>query len=725
MPKNCYHRLKNIIKESLGDFEWVKDIVPPLEPNFDYNGNEYWIDISHIVSKDERTEIRDYLNKKFPSDEFNFSMFDTLIKGIVIHCGDDEESKIPQKNKVCLLANNYNEDDYVGSRTIYVDCKDILSYIKYEEEKNKLTESLDDLSWIEQSESTFNPNFDFNGKEYWLDITNLNKKERKKIVYYIKKVLPNYKEFHAGEMIDIGEDYYKGIIIHCGAEDTDYKPDENLLCFSRQSYEDDYIDPLQPNLNQNNSIYVDGKEVLVYLNLIVDDEEELDESLEWSDKDTPFDEKDKSFENDPSFENDEDWVPNPERSYWKQGDAGGSSGGGDMNESNDMDWINDIKPDPLIASPDLFFRGDDDMYMTLDTLGHDVTNMSEMTMCELAINYGYRWSEDHEGWYHRDEVADFAGGNFPKGVRRGLDESDELDWIKDVSDQAPPMSSRKRIDLKDFIIELVKDSDEHMEVLQMLLNLDLFTPSDKYIHETGNNGEGFTPEEYDDFGVTNWLEGAWLEDGNSLWSNEPSLAYGEINELLRQLEWADGDHKWSLEDWHTNDYNLEYGSYQDRYIFKNKIDGSHFALSFDGSSHDGIEDNGDYLYQVYPKNVTKLVYESKIIKRAIKEEVDGIDTDPTWSNDEDMNESDELQWIKDVPDTIPPYDRRITIDLKDFIFDIAKDDIDLLHFLTSEDFIGPTEEYMRTGNGGEGFTPEDWDDFGYDEWAGDGDWVGW
>ena len=259
-----------------------------------------------------------------------------------------------------------------------------------------------------------------------------------------------------------------------------------------------------------------------------------------------------------------------------------------------------------MASPDVFFRDDDEMYYTLGELGHDITNMEEFTMCELAINYGYRWSEEHEGWYHRDEVADFTKGNYPKGVRRGLDESDELQWIKDVPDTIPPIERRNKIDLKDFIIELVKDSDEHMEVLQMLLNLDLFTPSDTYKHETGNNGEGFTLEEYDDFGVTNWLEGDWLEEGNSVWSDEPSLGYGEINELLNQVN----GHKWVLEDWHTNDYNLEYGTYQDRYIFKNNFDGSYFALDFDGNSYDGIGDNGGYLYQVFPKQITKLIYES-------------------------------------------------------------------------------------------------------------------
>ena len=33
--------------------------------------------------------------------------------------------------------------------------------------------------------------------------------------------------------------------------------------------------------------------------------------------------------------------------------------------SNDFDWIKDVKVDPLMASPDVFFRDDDEMYYIL------------------------------------------------------------------------------------------------------------------------------------------------------------------------------------------------------------------------------------------------------------------------------------------------------------------------------------------------------------------------
>ena len=168
------------------------------------------------------------------------------------------------------------------------------------------------------------------------------------------------------------------------------------------------------------------------------------------------------------------------------------------------------------------------------------------------------------------------------------------------------------------------DSDTHTEILEMLTSNDLFGPSDKYIHETGNNGEGFTSEEYDDFGFTNWLEGAWLENGNSVWHNEPSLEYPEINELLYDLNGGE----WVLEKWHTKDYNLEEGWYEDRYIFKNKNNGSYFALNFNGNAFDGPNGDIGHLYQVYPKEISEIIYESKLIKRILLES--------------------DLGWIKDI-----------------------------------------------------------------------------
>jgi len=462
--------------------------------------------------------------------------------------------------------------------------------------KNIIKESIDDMDWIKDIEPT-NLNFNFDGKEYWVDVSEIAIEGRKEIANYIKKTIPNYTEFSGGELIDLSRGMNKGVIIHCGSDRTDFEPEENLICYSDSSYEDDYeID--NPHSDISKSIYIDGQEILDYLT-VVGDEEELDESLEWSDKDTPFDEKDKSFESDPSWKNDEDWALNPERSYWKQGDAGGSGGGG-MDESNEVDWIKDVKPDPLTASPDVSFRDDNEMYDTLNQLGHDTINMAEMTMVELATNYGYRWSEEHEGWYHRDEVANFVNGNFPKGVRRGLDESDELQWIKDVPDTTPPYDRRIKIDLKDFLVDIAKYD---VYLLHFLTSDNFIGPTEEYM-QTGNGGEAFTNDDWDEFGYDEWVgDGHWVD--NHRWMEDPKIWQSEIRE---SMELTDGI--WKMVEWDTLDYNLERGTHQDRMVFKRKSDGAYFALDFSGSHYDGIEDWGEELYQVFPKQITRFIYES-------------------------------------------------------------------------------------------------------------------
>ena len=90
--------------------------------------------------------------------------------------------------------------------------------------------------------------------------------------------------------------------------------------------------PFDEDENNDNSIYVDGREVLIWAKSNNnEEEEELEESLEWTDKDTSY-ETDKSFESDPTWTGDDEWASNPERSYWKQGDAGGGDSGGDESD---------------------------------------------------------------------------------------------------------------------------------------------------------------------------------------------------------------------------------------------------------------------------------------------------------------------------------------------------------------------------------------------------------
>ena len=406
--------------------------------------------------------------------------------------------------------------------------------------KNIIRESLGDLSWIKDTQPNFKPNFPFEGKEQWVDVCQLNQDERKKLVDYIREALPNFKEWGVDGLGDIRRGNRKGIVIHCGSDSTNYEPEENLLCFADNNYEEDYAfnDPLIDIPN----IYIDGREVVEYIDMMYGDEE-LDESLEWTDKDGSFDGKDKSFENDPDWKNDESWASNPERSYWKQGDAGGSAGGGDMNESQD------------------------------------------------------------------------------------------LDWIRDVSDRLPTYDQRTRVDLKDFLLDYAEDN---LSVIDFLHNEDLYIPTDDYRRR-------YTPEEWDEYGTDRWRDGDFKEHGQ--WIEDPWVTSWELMEELEE-----GCNKWEFIDRTTEDYDLEIGSYNDLFIFKRKKDGRYFALGVSGSSYEGMNDNEDFLYEVFPK--MKLVYESrkKLIKKILRE---GFD----WIQDNSISGDELEELIRKTGATSIPFDR--------------------------------------------------------------------
>jgi hypothetical protein len=203
--------------------------------------------------------------------------------------------------------------------------------------RNIIKESLDDLDWIRSSESGFDPNFEFKNFEYWVDLSTLTDYELTLVRDYILKVLSdiNLSGDRARKFSNLRS--YRGIIIHCGSDTTDYQPEKNNLCFMDIPFEEDE--------NIENSIYVDGREVLGYIKYTEEDEE-LDESLEWVDKDNTYG-GDERFSTDPTWKGDDNWSTNPERSYWKQGDAGSSGGGEDVNESDeDWSWLEDTGEHP-------------------------------------------------------------------------------------------------------------------------------------------------------------------------------------------------------------------------------------------------------------------------------------------------------------------------------------------------------------------------------------------
>ena len=277
--------------------------------------------------------------------------------------------------------------------------------------RGRIRESLDDMDWIKDTQP-IKIDFNFDEKEYWVDVSKIDIEGREKIVDYIKKTVPNFREFGGGELYDTSRGLNKGLIIHCGSDETDFEPEENLICYSSSSYEDDYFVD-NPYADISKSIYVDGQDILDYLS-VIGDEEELEESLEWTDKDVPFDEKDKSFEADPTWTDDVDWKTNPERSYWKQGDAGGS--GGDMNESQDLDWM---KGDYEKASPSDRPRVDAEEFL----LDYAEDNLEIIDI--LSDEDMYVPTNDYKRRYTKEEWEDYGEDRW-----RDSDFREHGEWIE-------------------------------------------------------------------------------------------------------------------------------------------------------------------------------------------------------------------------------------------------------------------------------------------------------
>ena len=324
--------IRNIIKESLDDLNWIGSSELNFDLKHKFNGNIKQItstyDVPMSFDKGISPEmIRQFLNYFGPMYLFELDG----VKYLYQDRGDyewfiDEEgydyvdNEIPEKLRVADMGLRFS---------------DILDI--YFDENKGLNESLDDLDWIRSSESGFDPNFEFKNFEYWVDLSTLTDYEITLVRDYILKVLSdiNLSGDIARKFSNLRS--YRGIIIHCGSDATDYQPEKNNLCFMDIPFEEDE--------NIENSVYVDGREVLGYIKYTEEDEE-LDESLEWVDKDNTYG-GDERFSTDPTWKGDDNWSTNPERSYWKQGDAGSSGGGEDVNESDeDWSWLEDTGEHP-------------------------------------------------------------------------------------------------------------------------------------------------------------------------------------------------------------------------------------------------------------------------------------------------------------------------------------------------------------------------------------------
>ena len=206
-----------------------------------------------------------------------------------------------------------------------------------------LKESFEEFgNWFDETEPTFkNWDFTFDGKhEYWVDISMLDADEHKLIFDYIKKVVPYSRLSNtATQFARFG--FFNGIVIHCANDENDYFPDENFICFMTEKFDED--------TNNENSIYIDGGEVLEYINAT--SKKNIKEGSGWTDdKDSVYWSDDSlHWGSDSSFSGkDPDWELDPDKSYWKKGSGGSSTSsdtsGGEETVKEEEDLLDDKNP---------------------------------------------------------------------------------------------------------------------------------------------------------------------------------------------------------------------------------------------------------------------------------------------------------------------------------------------------------------------------------------------
>lgn len=537
------------LKNKIKDFNWVEDEIN--EPIRFSNGDK--IKVINIGDVEALIHFLGTYGKTYRTGKFGSN-----IEGEVVDVMNNEFlfGLREKKTKQLLFFPWLDKMDH------YTELFPNLN-VKYEFIDDDLNES-SDLDWIKDIEP---PNFDFNfdGKEHWVDVSNIDREGRKKIVNHIKKTVPNYEEFESDLFGSISRGNYKGIIIHCGSDRTYYEPEENLLCSAESSYEDDYK-LNNPYSDMIKSVYHDGQQILDYITMDGDGDEELDESLEWSDKDVPFDEKDKSFESDPSWKDDEDWSLNPERSYWKQGDTGGS-GGGDVNESNELEWISNTRPTLKdVFDENLIEVGDiltlygtlededglreqqvDDFKVKIESVSHK-GELSSTYFTPLQKKYwdflGYDGTGDVR-FVKKDGDLQLVGRINSKDV---VEESNDLDWIKGIKPKGFEKSKSYVVDvshLKPYTPISVSPTSEEYTKLTRADVLDKFKELGYNVDEVSiDDADYLYIEPNDKAGY--WDDDVWVDQTHwldyDMKHNTPDPTYDgkyeiiDINDLMFLLD---------------------------------------------------------------------------------------------------------------------------------------------------------------------------------------------
>ena len=184
-----------------------------------------------------------------------------------------------------------------------------------------------------------------------------------------------------------------------------------------------------------------------------------------------------------------------------------------------------------------------------------------------------------------------------------INESSDLGWIEDVSNKLPARGNREKIDLVEWLLDAAKGS---YYIVDSLYTDRVITLSEKGIEKYGLTDE----DSIDDFiyGEEDKVMEA-MEDRDNF---KILLKAGTVNPGHYFDDIIESDGPWKEIDWTTVDYDLEGGSWEDRRIYERKKDNRYFALDYEGQAYHGIRDWNHYLYEVFPRKKTQIVYENKL-----------------------------------------------------------------------------------------------------------------
>jgi len=185
-----------------------------------------------------------------------------------------------------------------------------------------------------------------------------------------------------------------------------------------------------------------------------------------------------------------------------------------------------------------------------------------------------------------------------------INEDSDLGWIEDVSNELPQQGNREKIDLIEWLLDVAKGS---YYIVDSLYTDGVITLSEKAIEKYGLTDE----DSIDDFiyGEEEKVMEA-IEDRDNFEILVKASTVNPGNYFDDIIESYEGP--WKEVDWITVDYDLEGGSYTDRRIYERKKDNRYFALDYSGQAYHGMHDFNPYLYEVFPRKKTQIVYENKL-----------------------------------------------------------------------------------------------------------------